>query len=179
MLIINICNKRQNLRVEHGHGPLELGRGSQRSIQRIMLEDVYVSRDQLLIAELPDGCIQVNNLSQKRVVAVSDGSVLTPGGTLVVTLPASLTVGETQIGIEREVTEDFNKDTLQTVSDPPQRFAGRRGAIFVQIVRPGRIAATGKVGLLDGTAAILATIRRGPGRFSQTDRTRDRRNDWP
>jgi adenylate cyclase len=124
MLIINICNKRQNLRVEHGHGPLELGRGAQRSVQRVMLEDVYVSRDQILIDEQPDGRLQVVNLSLKREIALVDGTILAPGGSTVVTLPTSLGVGETQIGIEREASDDFNKDTLQTIADPPRRYAG-------------------------------------------------------
>jgi adenylate cyclase len=122
MLTINICNKRQDLRVEHGHGPLELGRGAQRAIQRVMLEDVYVSRDQLLIEEQPDGRLRVENLSQKREIALSEGNVLAPGDKAVLTLPAALAVGETQIGIEREATEDFNTETLQTIADPPQRF---------------------------------------------------------
>ncbi len=121
MLIINVANPRQNLRVEHEQGPLELGRGAQRTVKRIMLEDIYISRDQLLIAEMPDGQLQVENLSQKREITLSDGSLLAPGSQRVVPLPVFFGIGETQIGIEREATEDFNKGSLQTIAEPVTR----------------------------------------------------------
>ena len=76
MLIINISNKRQNQRTEHASGPLELGRGPQRAVKRIMLEDIYISRDQLWIEEQEDGRVQVENLSQKREITLADGSLL-------------------------------------------------------------------------------------------------------
>jgi adenylate cyclase len=121
MLIISVCNKRQNLRVEHAEGPLEFGRGPERAVKRIMLEDIYVSRDQLVIEELADSHIRVENLSQKRAIHLNDGSVLEAGGRRDLYLPAFLAIGETQIGIEREITEDFDKASLQTIPEPIAR----------------------------------------------------------
>jgi adenylate cyclase len=123
MLIISISNKRQNVRLEHSKGPLELGRGPQRAIKRIMLEDIYVSRDQLLIEEVEDSRVQVENLSQKREITLSDGSLLDAGARRIVPLPVFFGVGETQISIEREAAEEFNKASLQTIAQPPLRPA--------------------------------------------------------
>ena len=118
MLIINISNKRQNQRLEHEAGPLEFGRGPQRALKRIMLEDIYVSRDQLVVEEVGDGKVQVENLSQKREITLSDGSLLAAGGKRELPLPVFFGVGETQISIERELSEEFNKASLQTIAQP-------------------------------------------------------------
>jgi adenylate cyclase len=118
MLIITVCNARQNLRVEHPRGPLELGRGPQRSVARIMLEDIYVSRDQLLVEETEENRAQLVNLSQKRDIQLSDGSLLQAGAKRALSLPVHFVVGETQIGIDRDGTDDFNKASLQTIAAP-------------------------------------------------------------
>lgn len=124
MLIVTICNKRQNQRIEHAKGPLEFGRGPQRALKRVMLEDIYVSRDQLLVEEIEEGRVRVDNLSQKREITLSDGSLLPAGGRRELALPVFFGVGETQISIEREVTEEFNKASLQTIAQPATRFQG-------------------------------------------------------
>jgi adenylate cyclase len=124
MLIINVCNKRQNQRIEHSSGPLEFGRGPRRALKRVMLEDIYVSRDQLLVEEKEDGLVELENLSQKREITLSDGSQLPARAKLSLALPVFLVVGETQIGIEREITEDFNKASLQTIAQPLTRVPG-------------------------------------------------------
>src|SRR5438105_971996 len=123
MLIINVTNKRQNIRLEHEGGPLELGRGPQRTVKRIMLEDIYISRDQLLIEERDDGQIDLANLSQKRDINLGNGTTLEAGGKRSLDLPAYLGVGETQISVERDVTGDLNKASLQTIAPPMSRGA--------------------------------------------------------
>ena len=128
MLVINISNKRQNLRVEHAKGLLEFGRGPQRTVQRVMLEDIYVSRDQLLIEELEDNRVQVENLSQKRAIGLNDGTVVQAGGKSILALPVFFVIGETRIAIEREAIEDINKATLQTIAEPAPRGPGAAAA---------------------------------------------------
>jgi adenylate cyclase len=128
MLIINVCNKRQNLRVEHAEGPLEFGRGPERAVKRIMLEDIYVSRDQLSVEQIDDGRIQVVNLSQKRDINLHDGSPFHAGSSRALSLPVFLVVGETQIRIDRDAAEGFSKASLQTIAEPPPRGLGVQGA---------------------------------------------------
>ena len=73
MLIIHVSNDKQNQRLEHAEGPIELGRGPQREVKRFMVEDISVSRDQLRMEELPSGRLRVENLSVKIPVALADG----------------------------------------------------------------------------------------------------------
>src|SRR5262249_23642728 len=46
--------------------PLELGRGPQRDIKRVMIEDGGVSRDQLRLEELPNGRLRLEKLRLKN-----------------------------------------------------------------------------------------------------------------
>jgi adenylate cyclase len=137
MLIITVCNKRQNLRMEHASGSLEFGRGPQRALKRIMLEDIYVSRDQLVIEELEDSRVQVENLSQKREITLSDGSLLQAGAKRSLPLPVFFGVGETQINVERDVTDDFNKASLQTIAQPLTRVPGAQAATPAKLLDLG------------------------------------------
>jgi adenylate cyclase len=124
MLVINISNKRQHVRLEHSDGPLEFGRGPCRAAKRVTLEDIYVSRDQLLVEELGVGVLRVENLSQKREINLGDGSQLPAGAVRTLPLPAFFGVGETHISIERDATDDVDKATLQTIAEPLSRGAG-------------------------------------------------------
>ena len=55
MLKISISNDRQRRQLNHASGPLELGRGPVRNdAERFILEDRFVSRDQLRMEEAPD-----------------------------------------------------------------------------------------------------------------------------
>lgn len=99
MLIIKVTNDKQNQQMEHPLGPLELGRGPQRDIKRIMIEDGGVSRDQLRVEELPNGRLRIDNLSLKIPVMLENGAEVPMGGNREVPLPISLSMGNTWVEI--------------------------------------------------------------------------------
>src|SRR5207249_5584088 len=92
MLSISISNKQQRQQFEHAAGPIEFGRGPRREARRLMIEDIYVSRDQLRVEELGDGRVRVENLSQRREVALEDGTTLAVGSQRDFALPLRMTV---------------------------------------------------------------------------------------
>lgn len=78
-------------------GALEIGRGPSRSVARHVVNDPCVSRDQLRLTELPDGRVQIENLSQSNAVDLSDGRTLSIGAVFAASVPVRLSVGQTQI----------------------------------------------------------------------------------
>jgi adenylate cyclase len=100
MLSIFIRNEKQEQKIEHGPGPIEFGRGPQRSSRRFLLEDLSVSRDQLRVEELPGGNVRVENLSLKIPIQLSDSGIVAVAGSREIALPIRLVVGQTTILIE-------------------------------------------------------------------------------
>src|SRR4051812_13436249 len=90
MLRINLSNQNQNEQLDHPGGPLEFGRGPQRQAPRFLVEDAFVSRDHLRVEELPQGRVQVANLSQRWSITFGDGVTLGAGATMERALPVSL-----------------------------------------------------------------------------------------
>jgi adenylate cyclase len=129
MLSITISNKQQRQQFEHATGPVEFGRGPRREARRLMIEDIYVSRDQLRVEELPDGRARVENLSQRRDVALEDGTVLAVGSQRDLPLPLRMTVGDTLIEIVLVPEESFDKESLMTISQPVRRVRELRGSL--------------------------------------------------
>jgi adenylate cyclase len=99
MLILKVTNDKQNHQAEHAGGALELGRGPQRDVKRIMIEDGGVSRDQLRVEEQTNGRIRIENLSLKIPVMLNDGTEVPMGGNRELALPLSLSVGNTWVEI--------------------------------------------------------------------------------
>ncbi len=97
MLIITVTNPKQNLTHKHQGGVLELGRGPQRDVPRIIVEDRYTSRDQLRIEPLPDGELMVTNLG--TVASLGNGGSLPTGEQRKVHLPVRITFGYTAVEI--------------------------------------------------------------------------------
>jgi len=64
-----------------------------------VIDDGFVSRDQLRIEELPLGHIRLKNLSARNPVILADGSDIPANQSREVALPVSVTVGETVIAI--------------------------------------------------------------------------------
>jgi adenylate cyclase len=105
--------------VEHGDGPLEIGRGPRREHPRCRILDPCVSKDQIRLEFIPPLSVKLENLSQKVPVLVNDGPRMAAGESRVLLLPAQLTVGET--GIELTTLEpqtSISRDKLQTISKP-------------------------------------------------------------
>jgi adenylate cyclase len=126
MLRIRIANAKQNQQFEHTLGPLEFGRGPHRRIKRCVIDDDYVSRDQLRIEELPDGRLHVENLSRRTRVECPNGAFLDIGETRDFDLPLSLTVGFTHIDVELLKEDLLPLASLMTISEPLRSFSGGR-----------------------------------------------------
>jgi adenylate cyclase len=129
MLAISVINKEQNESLEHGQGPLELGRGPQRHVPRFVVHDHYVSRNQLLVEELSDGRVRMDNLSQTRPVQLDNGIKIDVGETCQVLPPIRLVVGLTTIDINQgpssasQADKNFDERDWQTAAPPVHRLS--------------------------------------------------------
>jgi adenylate cyclase len=118
MLRIRVANTKQTQEVEHATGPLEFGRGPQRGIKRIIIDDDYVSRDQMRVEELPDGWLRVENLSLRTRIDTLSGVTIDIGQQRDLDLPVCLTVGYTRIEVEPVTDDALENASLQTISEP-------------------------------------------------------------
>lgn len=118
MLIITLVNDKQKRQIEHESGPLEFGRGPELDAPRVIIDDVYTSKNQLRLEETRDGRLLVANLSQRMPVDAGDGTPLAVGGSRVVDLPANLTFGRTRMAVERAVNDTLDQNSLQTIAEP-------------------------------------------------------------
>lgn len=114
MLNLSISNERQRQQLQHHHGPLELGRGPRREVERFVVEDRFVSRDQLRLEELSPGKIRLENLGGPLKLA--DGTTVETGTRCEMTLPIQFTAGYTTFEISAEF--DPLGSSLQTISRP-------------------------------------------------------------
>ncbi len=122
MLDIHIFNERQNEQFRHA-GQLELGRGPQRGIPRFQLDDQYVSRDQLLLEELPGRRVRLQNLSSTRPVHLPDGSKIPAGRANTLLMPILLTVGKSQVNVApAPATKPVAPPTVE-LAPPPVELA--------------------------------------------------------
>ncbi len=126
MITVIVTGPQQNLQLHHESGPLEFGRGAQRQLPRVLIEDPYASRDHLRVEELADGRVRVENLSGSKAVILNDGPTLPTGATQVLRLPLRLTVGRTTVALGRDLAAvEIDSVSLLTVSAPTRSsFAG-------------------------------------------------------
>jgi adenylate cyclase len=127
MLTIAVHHAGQTQQLEHPGGPLEFGRGPRRDVPRVVIDARYISRDQLRVAELPDGRVHVENLSRKNEVALADGTPIPTGAGRDLALPVRLFLGDTRIDIDRGTSEVLDKETLQTIALPLRLGGGSAG----------------------------------------------------
>src|SRR5262245_27332670 len=118
MITIQINNKKQNLQFEHAGGPLEFGRGPKRKAERFVVNDLFVSRDQLRIEEQPNGAIVAENLSAKQEVLLPDGSAIPVGTRKEIPLPIRLILGQTFVDIQPVTGDTLDQKTLATINQP-------------------------------------------------------------
>lgn len=132
MLKIEISNERQRRQFTHGDGPLEFGRGPKKELERFIIEDRFVSRDQLRIEERPGGRLLLHNLGSPFLL--SDGSSIDSGQSHELSLPVTLTVGYTSVKITDDQPQAgpihvpeplLTTDALQTISRPVHSLATR------------------------------------------------------
>jgi adenylate cyclase len=127
MLTIAVHHAGHTQQLDHLDGPLEFGRGPRRTAPRMVIDARYVSRDQLRVAELPDGRVRVENLSRKNEVALADGTPIPTGAGRDLPLPVLLSIGDTRIEIDRAASEVLDKETLHTIALPIRRLDGSAG----------------------------------------------------
>ena len=118
MLIFVLKNDRQSRQVRHEGGPIEFGRGPERELPRVIVEDRYTSRDQMRVEELPSGDVRIVNLGAP--ITVSDGTQIATGESRQLIAPTQLNFGYStlQIGVIPKESDDPFSKSLQTVSRP-------------------------------------------------------------
>ena len=129
-----VSNKNGSSRFEHASGPLEIGREPRSGAVRRVIDDPYISKDQLRIEELPGGRLRVENLSAKVAARAADGTQIAPGTTFVLHLPARLTVGMTLIEVSLDPTKD--DDALRTVARADVRAGVTLAAVHASLGDP-------------------------------------------
>ena len=119
MLRVTIHNSRQQRALSHGDGPLEFGRVMQGDGARVIVDDPFVSRDQLRITEV-QGRLHVENLSRHTPVQlVGRNATLATGASDEFDLPLEFSVGTTRIRVEAERSDD-GPCSWQTILRPAQ-----------------------------------------------------------
>ncbi|MDR3637620.1 MAG: adenylate/guanylate cyclase domain-containing protein [Isosphaeraceae bacterium] len=118
MIRISVSNKHGSSQFEHDGGPLVFGREARGDPGRRVIEDDYVSKDQLRIEELPGSRVRLDNLSSKVFVRCSDGTAIAPRTTRELALPAHITVGMTAIHLVSETADSVDSGSLRTIARP-------------------------------------------------------------
>ncbi len=122
MLRITVSNERQRKEFTHAGGPLELGRGPKVEHERFIVEDRFVSRNQLRIHELGPSKIRLENLGGPTTLA--DGSTMPRSETRELRLPVRLTIGYTMIEIANDAVQSSMASGMQTIDRPLHSMAG-------------------------------------------------------
>src|SRR5262249_19916378 len=118
MITIQVSNKKQSQQFEHAAGPLEFGRGPKRKAERFVINDLFVSRDQIRIQEQANGSILVENLSTKQEVLLPEGANIPVGARKEVPLPVRLILGQTFVDVTPVSAETPDHPSLAPVSQP-------------------------------------------------------------
>ncbi len=119
MLRFQVTNDVQNAKWTHGMGPIELGRAPAESgnVPRFVIEDRYVSRNQLRVESVNETQVLLENLGQ--LLELGDGTSLQPKEVRVVSLPVRLMAGYSKIEIAVEVPAPLEtNDPFVTISRP-------------------------------------------------------------
>jgi adenylate cyclase len=122
MLYITASSKSFQIAFGQDRGPVELGRGPKRAVPRLIVQDPYVSKDQLRVEELSCGRVRLENLSRKIPVVLQD-ALLAPGESREADLPVRMSLGETLIEITAGDDDQsaVGANALQTVPPPLDR----------------------------------------------------------
>jgi adenylate cyclase len=118
MIRVTVHNSKQQRQMSHASGPLEFGRVMQGDTARVVVDDPFVSRDQLRVTER-QGRLHVENISRHTPVElVGKGSSIDVGTTGDFDLPLELRIGTTRITIEAEQGGKQGPDSWQTILKP-------------------------------------------------------------
>src|SRR5262249_54148544 len=118
MLRITVRNATQHRQLSHADGPLEFGRIEHGITKRVVIDDPFVSRDQLRITP-SNGRLRVENLSRHTPIdVVGCDEALSTGESGEFDMPCELAVGRTRITIELAPVERAVGASWQTVLRP-------------------------------------------------------------
>ena len=118
---IFVTNKQKTEQISDVDGPVRLGRSPSKSdMRRIVIDDAYVSSDQLVVRRQPDGLLSLENLSSRvsLEVEIPVRATILPGEVRAFAAPIRMTVGETIIEFSNAADIPENSRTLQTISHP-------------------------------------------------------------
>ncbi|MEE2990442.1 MAG: adenylate/guanylate cyclase domain-containing protein [Planctomycetota bacterium] len=115
MLNIRIRNDNQSEDITLSEGSLSMGRVEEPGANRTVINDRYVSRNQLTIEELPNETVRINNHGNK--ITFSDGTAAEKGETIEVNVPVGITVGFTTLEITSKIDLE-PKEVFQTIARP-------------------------------------------------------------
>lgn len=101
MLRVHVSGPDQNQQLEQAASTFEVGRGPPRELPRVIVNDKYVSRDQLRVEVVGDR-VRLTNLSQSQAVTLAGGVVLAAGAGSELGLPAKIHLGQTLVALEPE-----------------------------------------------------------------------------
>lgn len=105
MLRFHVKNAKMNSFLTHAEGPFEFGRGPRGDVERCIIEDPLVSRNQLRVEEISGRRVRIDNVSGTNPVLLGDGNRIEIGTSRQLSPPLSLFVGSTTILI------DFERET--------------------------------------------------------------------
>lgn len=149
MLRFQITNDTQNASWKHASGPFEFGRAPAESgeVPRFVIDDRYVSRNQLRVEEVNSAQVLLENLGQQ--IELSDGSALQAKEVRVVALPVRLTAGYSKLEITADLPTAPEKTLPPPFASPPP--LAEVNEAYVTISRPIRIErnAEGALALAD------------------------------
>ena len=97
MIQISLKSPENEKEFQHGHGPLEFGRGPRRDLPRQTVNDPYMSFNQLVVEELGDQQLRVDNVSEHVPVEIDGSEPLGILSSRIVKLPVHLRIGKTDL----------------------------------------------------------------------------------
>ena len=119
MIEIIVSNEKQKLRKRHPAGPIEIGRNPGMDHARLVIDDSYVSRSQLIVEQLEEERVQIQNVGAN--VLLGDGDELARGQTHTARMPIRVSAGFTVIEIAFVLDPDrASHAALNTISRPVQ-----------------------------------------------------------
>jgi adenylate cyclase len=115
IVLVNPDQKQE--RHEFASGPIELGRENPRTLPRVVVNDRFTSRHQVLIDDAADGQLRIENISDNagRPVRISNGVTLGNGQKAFVTPPVRLFFGKTTVDVRRIDEEAEGEGAFQTI----------------------------------------------------------------
>jgi adenylate cyclase len=137
MLSIHISNSLQDHQFVHSAGRLELGRGPQRDVPRLVIKDGFVSRDHAVLAEMPYNRLWIMNLSHSQEIALPDGTLMASRTAQEAELPLRLRIGHTVIDVESAQLGPIEDEAEPRLSAADTDYDA---SVYVTVQRPARSA---------------------------------------